>query len=41
LADFIIREKIIKPEPLKEFACNGYAFNPELSTSENWVFSRE
>nr|WP_320015345.1 peroxide stress protein YaaA [uncultured Desulfobacter sp.] len=41
LADFIIREKIIKPEPLKEFACNGYAFNPELSTSETWLFSRE
>ncbi len=41
LADFIIRGKIITPEPLKEFTGNGYGFNPDLSTPENWVFSRE
>ena len=41
LADFIIREKILEPESLKEFSCNGYTFNPDLSTSETWVFSRE
>ena len=41
LADFIIREKIDDPESLKKFSGNGYTFNPDLSTSENWVFSRE
>ncbi len=41
MADFIIREKIDDPEAVKEFSGNGYAFNPELSTSETWVFSRE
>lgn len=41
LADFIIREKIDDPESLKEFSGNGYIFNPALSTSVTWVFSRE
>nr|WP_321403352.1 peroxide stress protein YaaA [uncultured Desulfobacter sp.] len=41
LADFIIREKTDEPESLKEFSGNGYTFNPTLSTSDTWVFSRE
>nr|WP_320191446.1 peroxide stress protein YaaA [uncultured Desulfobacter sp.] len=40
LANYIIRNKIIEPEPLKEFSDNGYLFNPDLSTLETWVFSR-
>jgi len=41
LADFIIREKVNDPELLKQFSGNGYTFNPTLSTSETWVFSRK
>ncbi len=41
MANFIIQEKITDPEFLKKFTGNGYAFNPDLSTSETWVFSRE
>jgi hypothetical protein len=41
LADFIIREKIDDPESLKEFSGNGYTFNPALSTSAIWTFSRK
>lgn len=41
IADFIIREKVNDPDLLKRFSVNGYTFNPTLSTSETWTFSRE
>ena len=41
MADFIIQERINDPELLKQFSGNGYTFNPTISTSETWAFSRE
>ncbi|NDY72912.1 peroxide stress protein YaaA [Desulfobacter hydrogenophilus] len=41
LVDFIIQKKIIEPKPLKGFSHNGYRFNPDISTSKTWVFTRE
>lgn len=40
MVDFIIQNRIIDPEPLKEFTRGGYKFNPDLSTQSDWVFSR-
>ena len=37
---YAIDHSISKPEDLKNFDYDGYAFNSELSHSENWVFSR-
>jgi len=37
---YAIDHSIIKPEDLKKFDYDGYAFNSELSHSDNWVFSR-
>ena len=38
---YAIDQSIIKPEELKKFDYNGYAFNAEMSHSDNWVFSRD
>ncbi len=37
---FIIRNKIDKPENLKLFDSEGYAFDSNLSTETEWVFTR-
>ena len=37
---YAIDHSISKPEDLKKFDYDGYAFNSELSHSDNWVFSR-
>ena len=37
---YTIDHSISKPEDLKNFDYDGYAFNPELSLSEKWVFTR-
>ena len=37
---YAIDYSISKPEDLKNFDYDGYAFNSELSHSDNWVFSR-
>lgn len=41
MARHIIRNRLDVPEPLKEFTAGGYAFQPELSTEDDWVFTRE
>ena len=37
---YAIDHSIRKPEDLKNFDYDGYAFNSELSHSDNWIFSR-
>ena len=37
---YTIDHSISKPEDLKNFDYDGYTFNPELSLSDKWVFSR-
>jgi uncharacterized protein len=41
MAGFIIKNKILEPEGLKEFEVEGYSFNPSISSDDHWVFSRE
>ena len=40
MADFAIREKIKKPEALKDFTESGYSYQPKLSDASNWVYTR-
>ena len=37
---FIIENRIEEPEALKSFESEGYSYNPNLSTKNEWVFTR-
>lgn len=37
---FIIKNKLVLPEEIKGFDAEGYQFNEELSTQNEWLFSR-
>lgn len=41
MADFIIKNRITKPEDMQHFAQAGYRFTPELSGMDEWVFCRD
>ena len=41
VAGYMIKNRVQTPEDLKKFEVEGYSFNPEISTENNWVFSRE
>ena len=41
LSRYIIKNKIINPEEIKEFDSDGYKFNKKLSHDYNWVFTRK
>jgi len=41
MAHFIVRNRIDKPEGLKEFAEEGYCFRPELSQQDRLLFVRD
>lgn len=41
MCDFMIRNRIKKPEGLKDFTTDGYAFNESLSEGNTWVFTRD
>ena len=40
LARFAITERITDPETLKGFSAGGYAFDPDQSEGDTWVFVR-
>ena len=40
MADYIIRNRIEKPEDLKRFRLGGYKFNKVLSDDRQWTFER-
>ena len=40
MADYIIRNRIEKPEDLKQFKLSGYKFNKSLSDDKQWTFER-
>lgn len=40
MVDYIIKNAINEPEPMKSFDTDGYRFNPDLGDSDNWVFTR-
>jgi len=40
MADYIIRNRVEKPEDLKKFKSGGYKFNKSLSDDKQWTFER-
>lgn len=40
MSRFIIKNRLIDPEEVKGFDCEGYFFYPALSTKDSWVFVR-
>jgi cytoplasmic iron level regulating protein YaaA (DUF328/UPF0246 family) len=40
MVDYLIKNEINEPEPMKSFDTDGYRFNPALGDSDNWVFTR-
>ena len=40
MADYIIRNRIERPEDLKKFKLGGYKFNKALSDDKQWTFER-
>ena len=40
LSRYILLNRLQDPEQLKSFDVEGYAFNPAMSSGDNWVFTR-
>lgn len=40
LSRYIIQQRIMEPEAIKGFAEEGYSFNAELTSGNQWVFTR-
>ena len=40
MVDFVIKNRIETPEPMKNFDVEGYDFNEDLSSANTWVFCR-
>jgi uncharacterized protein len=38
---WIIRNRVLEPQRLKEYAEDGYRFAPDLSTADEWTFVRD
>lgn len=41
MVDYVVREKITKPEAMQGFDTEGYTFRQALSAPDNWVFCRD
>jgi cytoplasmic iron level regulating protein YaaA (DUF328/UPF0246 family) len=41
MARFIIKNRLSQPEQLKDFDMNGYRYNEEMSTPQQWLFTRD
>jgi cytoplasmic iron level regulating protein YaaA (DUF328/UPF0246 family) len=41
MANYVAREQLTTPEPLKDFTDGGYAFSKKSSDNQNWVFIRK
>ncbi len=41
MASFIVKNRITKPDDIKDFDVDGYKFNESFSTDDNWVFTRK
>lgn len=41
MARFMIERRITDPEGLKDFDAGGYAFQPDMSDGDRWVFLRD
>ena len=40
MVDYLIKNAINEPEPMKSFDRDGYRYNPALGDADNWIFTR-
>ncbi len=40
MARFIIQRRLTNPEGIKDFDLGGYAYQPDMSEGDRWVFLR-
>ena len=40
MSRYIIQNRILDPDEIKAFDIGGYAFDPGLSSRDEWVFTR-
>jgi hypothetical protein len=40
MARYMVDQRAEKPDDLRSFDVEGYAFNEELSSQDEWVFTR-
>ncbi len=40
MVDFVIRHRLIRPGMLKDFTGGGYRYSEDVSTGQEWVFTR-
>ena len=40
MARYAVVNRLSEPEALQAFDCEGYAFTPEVSDAQTWVFRR-
>ena len=41
MARFIIQNRLVDPQAIKDFDLGGYQFQPDLTEGNNWVFLRD
>ncbi len=41
MARFVVQNRLVDPEDLKDFDTGGYRFNAEMSQADRWVFLRD
>ena len=41
MARYVVEHRIEDPEALKRFDLERYAFQPDISTDDTWIFNRE
>lgn len=40
MSNYIVKNKIVRPEAIKSFNAEGYSFNESLSSGDKWIFTR-
>ena len=41
MARFVIENRVTEADGIQEFATGGYAYDPDLSEGDKWVFLRD
>jgi hypothetical protein len=41
MASYIVKNRLNKPDAMKEFTTDGYCFNEDFSSEHEWVFTRK
>ena len=41
MARFVVENRLTEAEAIKDFTSGGYAYEPDLSVGDKWVFVRD